>query len=697
MLRPWPVARSDRFDETSITSSLASIARIQPLTSSRTARRFLSARTVSESAGTANCRNTSQGRPWFPRIVTVNTADGVTDPATAGTDYTAITNGTVTFDFSVADPDLDGDNNPLTQNVSVPITSDLTDEPDETFTVNLSNAANGLITDAQGDGTITDDDAPPVVTIDSASAVEGSNVVFTVSLSNPSSQALTVTYTSANGTAGSGDYGPVPASPIIIPANTSSGTITVPTTQDGIEEPAETFTVTLTGATNGSVGSPSVGTGTINNDGDNSAVTIVAAAAANEGSNVDFLVSLSTANSQDVTVNYTLADITTAPADYTAPSGSIVIPAGTLNGTISVSTHDDNIDEINETFSITLNTATVPSLTIGTNNVGIGTIVDNDTSLVSINNAAANEGSDVVFTVTLSNPNSQAVSVEYTLADVSTLPADYGTPTPDPLIIAAGSLTGSINVPTVLDLDESDETFTVTLDSATNASVGSPNVGTGTITDQDTTPVYVNDNFDNPVLGQDPDGAGPATLYGFDAFPTVQGGVNGVTAGGMVIVYDGLYIAQVVISKSLTMDGESIGGTVIKMPSSAETRPTNSVGDVVIVDINNSAVVGMHDLTVSGTFDYAGCGGPYFDGIYVLGEANLTLSNAAVTDIRQDNPAHFGCQNGFAVAVGAGFAGGTGSLTVNAVTFDGYQKEALYIDGDGTTATVQNSVFNVRA
>ena len=47
--------------------------------------------------------------------------------------------------------------------VTVPVTGDASDEPNETFVVNLSNLTGspGSILDAQGVATITDDDAPP--------------------------------------------------------------------------------------------------------------------------------------------------------------------------------------------------------------------------------------------------------------------------------------------------------------------------------------------------------------------------------------------------------------------------------------------------------------------------------------------------------------------------------------------------------
>jgi len=85
-------------------------------------------------------------------VVTVNygTADGT---ATAGSDYVA-TSGTLTFAPGTT-----------TQLVSVTVNGDTAPEGDETFFVNLSNAVGATIADAQGVGTIRNDDSAPTGTI----------------------------------------------------------------------------------------------------------------------------------------------------------------------------------------------------------------------------------------------------------------------------------------------------------------------------------------------------------------------------------------------------------------------------------------------------------------------------------------------------------------------------------------------------
>jgi uncharacterized repeat protein (TIGR01451 family) len=75
---------------------------------------------------------------------TVNTADGT---ATAPSDYTAIVNGSGSIP--------EGGNS--TQ-VTVTVNGDTTQEPNETFFVNISGVTGAGVTDSQGQGTITNDD-----------------------------------------------------------------------------------------------------------------------------------------------------------------------------------------------------------------------------------------------------------------------------------------------------------------------------------------------------------------------------------------------------------------------------------------------------------------------------------------------------------------------------------------------------------
>src|SRR5438094_4882659 len=120
----------------------------------------------------------------------------------------------------------------------------------------------------------------------------------------------------------------------------------------------------------------------------------------NEGStgstvNANFSVTLSAASPQTITVDYTTADGTaTAPADYVAKSGTLTFPANSATPqTITVVVNGDNIDEIDETFTVNLSNPTRATIANGT---GTGTILDNDNPPTVTFNLASSSGAESV-------------------------------------------------------------------------------------------------------------------------------------------------------------------------------------------------------------------------------------------------------------------------------------------------------------
>ena len=96
---------------------------------------------------------------------TVNTADGTTNPATAPSDYTAIVGGAGSIP----------EGSSSTQ-VTVQVKGDTTVEPNETFFVNITGVTGTGVTDAQGLGTITNDD----VTLTGICQIQGSGTTSPV-------------------------------------------------------------------------------------------------------------------------------------------------------------------------------------------------------------------------------------------------------------------------------------------------------------------------------------------------------------------------------------------------------------------------------------------------------------------------------------------------------------------------------------
>ena len=313
--------------------------------------------------------------------------------------------------------------------------------------------------------------------------------MFTVTLTGTRDEDVEVAYTTADGTATApDDYAGTPGT-LTFTLTVDVQTILVSTVDDTIEEANETFTVTLT-SSDATVQDGSA-TGTINDD-DEPPPTLptltIEDAAANEGEDVVFTVTLTGTRDEDVEVAYTTADGTaTAPDDYAGTPGTLTFTPTVDVQTISVSTVDDTIEEANETFTVTL-TSSDATVQDGS---ATGTINDDDEPpptlpTLTIEDAAANEGEDVVFTVTLTGTRDEDVEVAYTTADgTATAPDDYAG-TPGTLTFTPTVDVQTISVSTVDDtIEEANETFTVTLTSS-DATVQDGSA-TGTINDDDET------------------------------------------------------------------------------------------------------------------------------------------------------------------------------------------------------------------
>ena len=121
------------------------------------------------------------------------TADG---SATSANDYTA-DSGTLTIPAGQT-----------SGTITVLVNGDRLPEANEAFFVNLSGATNAIIADATGVGAIVDNE--PRISISDVSKAEGKNrkttlFTFTVTLSAPYDQAVTMSYRTVNGTATTGD------------------------------------------------------------------------------------------------------------------------------------------------------------------------------------------------------------------------------------------------------------------------------------------------------------------------------------------------------------------------------------------------------------------------------------------------------------------------------------------------------------
>ena len=422
--------------------------------------------------------------------VTVDYA--VTGTATgSGTDYT-LANGTLTISAGATSGTI----------TIGSIVDDSLDEANETVIVTLSNPSNATLgSDSAHTYTITDNDSAPVVdfnTTSSNGAESVSSKALTVDLSAASSQNVTVDYAVTGTATGSGTDYTLANGTLTINAGATSGTITIAgIVDDGLDEADETVIVTLSSPSNATLGSDSVHTYTIT-DNDNAPVVdfnTTSSSGAESVSSQAITVDLSAASAQNITVNYAVTGTATGSGtDYTLANGTLTINAGATSDTITIaSIVDDSITEGSESVILTLSSPSNASL--GSDSVHTYTITDNDDAPVVDFNTTSSSGAESVsskaLTVDLSASSTQNVTVDYAVTGTATGSGTDYTLANGTLTISAGATSGTITIAGIVDdgLDEPNETVIVTLSSPSNATLGSDDAHTYTISDNDSAPV----------------------------------------------------------------------------------------------------------------------------------------------------------------------------------------------------------------
>ncbi|PWL38019.1 hypothetical protein DKG77_06925 [Flagellimonas aquimarina] len=181
-----------------------------------------------------------------------------------------------------------------------------------------------------------------------SATLEGGTITFEVNLSQTGSEDITVSYSFTNNTAEDNDYSAT-SGQIVIVAGTLSGSITIDTLEDEIDEADETFTINLTPSDTDI--DPISAIGTII-DNDISPILTIQDSSAIEGENLSFPITISGPSSEDIVLSMEIIDITTNNTDYSNSVLQVTIPAGEVSVEVTVTTINDELNEINETFEI---------------------------------------------------------------------------------------------------------------------------------------------------------------------------------------------------------------------------------------------------------------------------------------------------------------------------------------------------------
>ncbi len=393
--------------------------------------------------------------------------------ATASVDYTS---SSTTLSFTGTDGEQ--------RTFSVPVTGETLVEADESFAVNLDNLqSGGFEVDLIGAiGTISNDDAATLAVSD-VSLAEGDSgntaFDFVVTLTGDVDTALAVdaaTLEIINEATAGVDY--VTKTETLNFSGTSGEqqTFTVEVVGDTDPEPTETFMVDLNNVqASGRPVNLVTGTGSIINDDLGLVVTNVALNEGDAGAtSFDFTVTLAGAAPAPFTVDIAteeIADGATAGVDFTASSATLNF-AG-MDGeqqTFSVPVVGETLVEADETFAVNLSNLQAGDFEIALSN-GIGTITNDDTAMLTVENVAANEGdagnTAFDFVVTLVGDVDTSLTVDAStleLVDGATAGVDYLSTAETLTFTGAAGEQQTLTVNVVGDtLPEPNELFTVEL------------------------------------------------------------------------------------------------------------------------------------------------------------------------------------------------------------------------------------------
>ena len=232
----------------------------------------------------------------------------------------------------------------------------------------------------------------PSVSIGDVIKSEGNSgsttLLFPVTLSTSSTQSVTVNFATQNGTAIAGgsvpfDYTARVGTLTFLPGQTTRN-ISVIVRGDLYSEADETFTLNLSNANNATIDDGSA-TGTITNDDGFGLPTIstqdVPISEGNSGTkSLVFTFTLDKPSETSISFNFATQNGTaisgnTAPADYSARSGSVTFAPNQTSRTVAITIYGDTRVEPNETFSLNLSNAS--GATLAQSNV-TGTITNDD-------------------------------------------------------------------------------------------------------------------------------------------------------------------------------------------------------------------------------------------------------------------------------------------------------------------------------
>ena len=225
----------------------------------------------------------------------------------------------------------------------------------------------------------------PSISVREAVVVEGNagttQATFVVALSAASSQTVSCSFATTNGTATAGsDYVATTGALSFAPGEVEKPVVVL-VNGDTVDEQQETYFLDLSNIQNATLGSSRGNGFIVDDDGPTISINDVSVTEGNSGTKAaTFTLTLSGPSVEAIAVRVVTSPGTaTAAVDYNSINLVVIFQPGIVTRTFDVDILGDTSLELNETFSVNITEAFATTISDG---AGAGTILDDDTLLI---------------------------------------------------------------------------------------------------------------------------------------------------------------------------------------------------------------------------------------------------------------------------------------------------------------------------